>query len=139
MSWNQCLSTLMLRVWISIRARCTTLCDKVCQWLATGQWFSLGTPVFSTNKTDHKDVTEILLKLTLNAIKQTSKQANLYIKDTNYNMKMCPLLAVVIFIYRFKLYAFYSLNGEIKTALYRQWFVIYMCPLIKACLTVVLR
>ena len=23
----------------------TTLCDKVCQWLATGRWFSLGTPV----------------------------------------------------------------------------------------------
>jgi hypothetical protein len=33
---NQCLSPLMLRVWISIRARCTPLCDKVCQWLATG-------------------------------------------------------------------------------------------------------
>jgi hypothetical protein len=30
----------------------TTLCDKVCQWLATDQWFSKGTPVFSTNKTD---------------------------------------------------------------------------------------
>jgi hypothetical protein len=27
--FNQCLSPLMLRVWISIRARCTTLCDKV--------------------------------------------------------------------------------------------------------------
>jgi hypothetical protein len=26
-------------VWISIRVRCTTLCDKVCQWLATGQCF----------------------------------------------------------------------------------------------------
>ena len=29
---------------------------KVCQWLATGRWFSLGTPVFSTNKTDHHDI-----------------------------------------------------------------------------------
>jgi hypothetical protein len=29
------LSPLMLWVRISIRARCTTLCDKVCQWLAT--------------------------------------------------------------------------------------------------------
>ena len=37
---NQCLSPLMLWVRISIRARCTTLCDKVCQWLATGLWFS---------------------------------------------------------------------------------------------------
>ena len=49
---NQCLSPLMLCVRISIRARCTTLCDEVCQWLATGQWFSPSTPVSSTNKTD---------------------------------------------------------------------------------------
>ena len=33
---NQCLSPLMLCVRISIRARCTTLCDKVCQWLFSG-------------------------------------------------------------------------------------------------------
>ena len=32
-----------------------TLCDKVCQLLATGQWLSPGTPVSSTNKTDHHD------------------------------------------------------------------------------------
>ena len=36
---------------ISIRARCTTLCDKVCQWLATGRWFSPGTLFSSTKKT----------------------------------------------------------------------------------------
>jgi hypothetical protein len=30
----------------------TTLCDKVCYILATGRWFSAGTPVSSTNKTD---------------------------------------------------------------------------------------
>jgi hypothetical protein len=40
----------------------------VCQWLATGQWFSMGTPVCSTNKTDRHDITEILLKMTLNTI-----------------------------------------------------------------------
>ena len=45
-----------------------TLCDKVCQWLSTGQWFSLGTLVFSTNKTDHHDITEILLKVALSTI-----------------------------------------------------------------------
>jgi hypothetical protein len=47
---NQCLSPLMLWVRISIRAKCTTLCDKVCQWLATGRLFSPGPPVSSTNK-----------------------------------------------------------------------------------------
>jgi hypothetical protein len=34
----------------------TTLCYKVCQWLATGRWFSLGTPVSSTDKTDRHDI-----------------------------------------------------------------------------------
>ena len=55
---NQCLSPLMLWVWIPLR-RCvfdTTLCDKVCQWLVTGQWFSLVTPFSSTNKTDRDDI-----------------------------------------------------------------------------------
>jgi hypothetical protein len=33
----------------------TTLCDKVCQWLGTDRWFSPGTPVYSTNKSDHDD------------------------------------------------------------------------------------
>ena len=75
--WNQCLSPLMLWVQISIRARCTTLCDKVCQWLATDQWFSPGPSVSSTDKTDRHDITEILLKVALHPIKQTNKQINL--------------------------------------------------------------
>jgi hypothetical protein len=49
----------------------TTLCDKVCQWLAVGRLFSLATPVSSTNKTDHQDITEILLKVALNTISLT--------------------------------------------------------------------
>jgi hypothetical protein len=37
----------------------TSLCDKVCQWLATSLWFSPGTPVSSTNKTDrHLNIVE---------------------------------------------------------------------------------
>ena len=46
----------------------TTLCDKVCQWLATGLWFSPGTPISSTNKSDHHHITKILLKVALNTI-----------------------------------------------------------------------
>jgi hypothetical protein len=34
--------------------------DKVWQWLVAGRWFSPGTPVSSTNKTDRHDITEIL-------------------------------------------------------------------------------
>jgi hypothetical protein len=33
-----------------------------------GQWFSLGTPVSSTNNTDRHDIAEILLKVALNTI-----------------------------------------------------------------------
>jgi hypothetical protein len=67
----KCLSPLMLWVRISIRARCTPLCDKVCRWLATDRWFFPGPPVSSTNKTDRHDITEILFKVSLNTIKQT--------------------------------------------------------------------
>ena len=42
---NQYPSPLMLWVRIPLRRGVldTTLCDKVCQWVATGWWFSLGT------------------------------------------------------------------------------------------------
>jgi hypothetical protein len=60
---NQCLSPLMLwvRIPLSRNVLDTTLCDKVCQWLATGQWLSPGTPISSTNKTDHHDINTITL------------------------------------------------------------------------------
>jgi len=38
-----------------------------------GLWFSPGTPVSSTNKTDCHDITEILLKAALNTIALTLK------------------------------------------------------------------
>jgi hypothetical protein len=41
----------------------TTLCDKVCQWFATGLCFSPATPVSSIKKTDRHDITEISLKV----------------------------------------------------------------------------
>ena len=37
-------------------------------WFATGRWFSSGTHISSTNKTDRHDITVILLKITLNTI-----------------------------------------------------------------------
>ena len=60
----------------------TTLCDKVCQWLTTGRWFSPGTPVYSYNKTDCHNITEILLKVVLNNIIQSTDL--LYLGDTEY-------------------------------------------------------
>jgi len=69
--YSQCLSPLKLWVRTPLRrgVHDTTLCDKVCQLLATGRWFSSGTPVSSTNKTDRHDITEILLKVALSTIK----------------------------------------------------------------------
>jgi hypothetical protein len=60
---NQCLS--LLKLWVRIPfmrgVLNTKLCGKICQWLAAGRLFSPGTPVSSTNKTDHHDIiTEIL-------------------------------------------------------------------------------
>jgi hypothetical protein len=71
---NQCLSPLM---WVRILLRRgvldTTLCDQVCQFLMTGQWFSQGITVSSTNKTDCQDISEILLKVALNTINSSIK------------------------------------------------------------------
>ena len=39
--------------------------------LPAGRWFSLGTPVCFTSKTDCHDITEILLKVALNTITLT--------------------------------------------------------------------
>ena len=52
----------MLWVRIRIRERCTTLCEKVHQWLATAWWFSPGPHFSPTNKTDCHDITEIFVE-----------------------------------------------------------------------------
>ena len=65
---DQYLSPLTLWVRIPLRSCVldTTLCDKACQWLATGRWISPDPMVSSTNKADRYDITEILLKVALN-------------------------------------------------------------------------
>jgi hypothetical protein len=83
---------------ISIRARYTTLCDKVCHWLVTGRWFSLGPLVSSTYKTDRYNITEILLTVALNTIgHRTIKQTPMRgVLDTTLCDKVCQWLAAVI-------------------------------------------
>ena len=80
---NQCLSPLMLQVRISNRARCTALCDKVGQRLVTGQWFSLGPPVSSTNKT------KILLKVALSTMKPTNQPKKKRNSKHFWSMTLC--------------------------------------------------
>ena len=55
----------------------TTLCDSL-SVTATGQWFSPGTAVSDTNKTDRHDITEILLKVALNTINLNQPHFKLY-------------------------------------------------------------
>ena len=132
---NQCPSPLMLWIRISIRASCTTLCDKVYQWLATGQWFSPGPPVSSTNKTDHYDITEILLKLALNTIKQTnnfsfSKLTNVvqtkHINNPCFTARFLPLLpftnsiSIIFSAGALKRLTYYNKKHEIKSQI-RSW------------------
>jgi hypothetical protein len=55
----------------------TTLCDKVCQWLATELSDFLGYSGFdSTNITDRHEIAEIFLKVALNTINQPTDQIN---------------------------------------------------------------
>jgi hypothetical protein len=78
----------MLWVRILIKGRWTTLFDKVCQWLATGRWFSPGPPVSSTKKNDGHDITEISLKVASNTIKQTDNPLTLrsgFMYNIQYN------------------------------------------------------
>ena len=69
------LSLSSLTLWVRIPLRRgvleTTLCDKVCQWLVTGLWFSPGTPFPLPIKTDCHDISEILLKVVLKTITHT--------------------------------------------------------------------
>ena len=80
---NQCLT-----LWVRIPQGVidTKLCDKVCQWRALTQWFSLGTPVSSTNKTDCHDITEIFLKVALNTIRQISERSYLFTSFRDHDM-----------------------------------------------------
>ena len=62
---NQCVSPLRFCVRSVLD---TTLCDKVCQCLVTGRWFSPITLVSPTNTTEHCDITAISLHVALNTI-----------------------------------------------------------------------
>jgi len=72
----------------------TTLSDKICQWLATGLWFSLGTLVFSTNKTDRHDITEILFSVLASPFLQGAAPALVRVTPCPFSLFVaapCPL------------------------------------------------
>ena len=87
---NQYISPLTL--WIRIRLRRLVLdivlCDKVCQWLTTGRWFSPGSPVSSTNKTWPPRYSWKLLKVVLNTITLTPPMHGLTLYDDNISIQL---------------------------------------------------
>jgi precorrin-6B methylase 2 len=71
---------------------------KVCQRLATGRWFSPGSPVSSTNKTDRHDITEILLKVALNTTTIPAfitKRSIRYLSITDIESRLLKLMSLV--------------------------------------------
>ena len=58
--------------------------------LRQDRWFSPGTPVFSTNKTDRHDIAEILLKVALNTITLT---LNLF--SSSYGNFVCTFVSTL--------------------------------------------
>ena len=70
-----------------------------------GMWFSPGTPVSSTNKTDRHDIAEIL-KVELNAIilalikctLSASRQCPLYTCDTVYSFQLTSFMSLHIYL-----------------------------------------
>ena len=87
-------------VWIWIKAKCTTLCDKVS--------VSLGLPVSSTNKTHRHDIAEILLKVALNNINLNQKD---YLQDKGENILGMQSSLINMFFF-FNLWEFIQLYFE---------------------------
>jgi hypothetical protein len=72
------------------------VCDKVCHWPPTGQWFS---PISSTNKTDRHNITEILLKVVLNTIKPKQNQRPYLTSNYYWTSKRPRHMALEILLY----------------------------------------
>jgi hypothetical protein len=81
---NQCQITIKVVSLNLFMTRCTRY-NII--WLVTGQWFSPGILVSSTNKTDPHDITEILLKVLLSTINQTKSCRGIH----DYLPLYCPM------------------------------------------------
>ena len=73
-----------------------------------GRWFSPGTPVSSTNKTDRHDITEILLKVALKTMKPTYQPIPCSL------INLCQYLKYFLFLHKTN-----EIKLEAQVSLYR--------------------
>jgi hypothetical protein len=84
----------------------------------TGQWFSPGPPVSSTNRTDRHHITEILLKVALSTIKQTNEKKHIQlIISGSYGTVVVKL----------KRWRWQWVNLHVNTWYHRIWLYPYIC------------
>jgi hypothetical protein len=132
-----------LWVRIPLMVRCTRfiniICDRVCQWLTTGPWFSPDTPDSSTNKTDHHDIVEIFLIVVLNnyIIAITRKMMRCFITPNfskNILGNICKILTTGILqihvlksklplvVNATELLGWYLMSNELNVDLFGYWY-----------------
>ena len=92
---------------VSLNPTHSEVCSIQCyviKWLVAGRWFSPGTPVSSTNKTDCHNITEILLKVALNTTNLIKTGTYLYVIATKTGTY------VSIYLLFFQIYILHVLN-----------------------------
>jgi hypothetical protein len=84
----------------------------------TVRWFSPGTPVSSTNKTDHHDITEKLLKVALNTITLTQIFIGMFLFCRNFRGDIATGSCKSIYHTIMSMTATFEKNQNIKTFQY---------------------
>jgi len=84
-----------------------------------GRWFSPGTPMSSTSKTDRHDITEILLKVALHPITltPTSSYQEIYISL----ISVCSNVTLFYFLYISAIVFVYDFHGGAETLMARHF------------------
>jgi hypothetical protein len=93
----------------------------VCQWLATGRWFSLGTPISFTNNTDCHNITEIFLKVVLNTINPPKKPPN-HINRSYYCLLDIVITCKITLLDSFVLHINFFCHIHVYINICEKWF-----------------
>ena len=104
------------------QTRCTTLCDKVYQWLATGYGFLRVSSTNNFNKTYGHDMIEILLKMAVNTINPFKSSQNNLVTLSKHCFFYHNVFNVLMITYKFgflssfltKLWSSLTLLGHYK-------------------------